>query len=388
MHWIIQTVLHTHPKQIVSRILFYLNGKVLTFSPSGTPRGRVLLSYITRPFTSIAHNQLDGHTNYWEVKDMVATFLERGYIVDVIDFHNIHFVPKYSYDIFIDVAGNMGRISPLLPAACKKIFFATGSFSAFQNNAELERLTSLKVRRGVALAPRRQIVDMGGVAYADIISGVCGAFPTSTYEQFGKPIHMIPVSSSHTFAFPSNKNYTAVKTHFLWFGGAGAVHKGLDLVLEAFASMPEYSLTICGKFAGEEDFVNVYQRELYETSNIHPIGYIDPGSTEFIRICTNTIGVVSLSCSEGTASSIILAMHAGLLPIVNKETGVEVGEFGILLPDSDIETLKLAIRDIASSDPETLKMRSNAAWRYVQEHHTREQFGRTFRTFIDSIILS
>ena len=32
------------------------------------------------------------------------------------------------------------------------------------------------------------------------------------------------------------------------------VHKGLDLVLEAFAGMPEYHLTVCGPVAKEKDF--------------------------------------------------------------------------------------------------------------------------------------
>ena len=367
------------------RAFFVLHGRVVSLQAKN-PRGTVLLSYTTIPFTLLADTMLSGHSNYFEVRDMAHAFIERGYSVDVIDHTNRTFIPKKQYSYFLDIGNNMERLAPLLPTTCKKIFFATGSYSSFQNNAELERIAALKKRRGVAITPRRQVPDMKGITDSDIISGVCGAFPASTYEQFGKPIHMIPVSSSHTFAFNETKKYTNAKTRFLWFGGAGAVHKGLDRVLEAFASMPEYSLTVCGKFAGEEDFVSVYHRELYGTPNITAIGYIDPGSEVFSRICNETVGVVSLSCSEGTASSIILAMHAGLIPIVNKETGVEVGEFGILLPDSNIETLQTALRSIASLDPETLKTRSKAAWQYVRAHHTREEFGKAFRSFVDSIL--
>ena len=36
------------------------------------------------------------------------------------------------------------------------------------------------------------------------------------------------------------------------------VHKGLDLVLEAFVAMPEYHLTVCGKVSSEKDFEDAY----------------------------------------------------------------------------------------------------------------------------------
>jgi hypothetical protein len=46
------------------------------------------------------------------------------------------------------------------------------------------------------------------------------------------------------------------------------VHKGLDLVLEAFARMPECQLTIVGPVRNEPEFVNVYRKELFHTPNI------------------------------------------------------------------------------------------------------------------------
>jgi glycosyltransferase involved in cell wall biosynthesis len=373
---------------IARRVLFVLRGRVVKLQPRGTLRGYVLLSYTTTPFTLLDTHTLQGHSNYWEVRDMADAFLERGYAVDVIDFHNADFIPHRPYVFFIDIAKNMERLTPLLPQSCKKIFFATGAHSSFQNKAEMERITSLEKRRGVALLPRRQAPDMEGVVHANILSGVCGPFPTSTYERFKKPVHMVPVSSSHTFPLNKDKDYGAAKKHFLWFGGAGAVHKGLDRVLEAFATMPEYRLTVCGKFAGEEDFVSLYHRELYTLPNITSVGYINPGSTEFTQICSEAIGVISLSCSEGTASSIVLAMHAGLIPIVNKETGVRVENVGVLVPDSEIETLKTAIRSLASLAPEMLRQQSLAAWEFARTHHTREQFGKEFRSFIGSIITS
>jgi predicted GNAT superfamily acetyltransferase len=79
---------------IFKRILFRLNGRVVTLKPRGVSRGNVLLSYITTPFTLLAEDQFNGHTNYWETRDMARAFLERGYSVDVIDKNDTAFIPK------------------------------------------------------------------------------------------------------------------------------------------------------------------------------------------------------------------------------------------------------------------------------------------------------
>ena len=70
------------------------------------------------------------------------------------------------------------------------------------------------------------------------------------------------------------------------------VHKGLDLVLEAFAGMPEYHLTVCGPVASEKDFERGYNQELYHTPNIHTFGWIDVDSPKFINLAAQCVGIV------------------------------------------------------------------------------------------------
>ncbi|MBX4192201.1 glycosyltransferase [Candidatus Parcubacteria bacterium] len=359
-----------HLIYLFRRLLFRFRGRVVTRKPRGTARGAVLFSYTTTPYFLPPH-QINGHSNYWEVLNMVEAFVERGYEVDVIDFHNSLFIPQKSYTHFLDIGQNMGRLAPLLPPSCKKIFFATGAYWKFQNEGEQKRIEDLFKRRGVHLQPRR-VAAGAHPELADTISGVCGPFPTSTYSTLGKPIDMIHVSSSHTFEETSHGK------KFLWFGGAGAVHKGLDLVLEAFAHMPERELVVCGKFEGEKDFVDAYKKELHETPNIHTVGYVKPDSEQFKEIAKECCAVISVSASEGTASSVVLAMHAGLIPIVNKETGVPVQDFGVLI-ESNVEAIQEAVQTLTP----TLS-RSHDAWEYARTHHTREIFVREFRALLDS----
>lgn len=377
-----KTVTRMSPHAVLKRLLFRLHGRVLHFKPKGVSHGNVLISYTTVPFTLLTKNQFGGHTNYWESREMVLAFLERGYAVDLIDKTNTTFVPKKPYVFFIDIQSNLKRLAPLLNPDCIKIFHATGSYWTFQNPAEQKRLDELAARRGVQLLPRRA-TEPYYIDDADIILSLCGPFPESTYAPFNKPIYHIPLSTTHTYP-RAEKDFNAVKKHFIWFGGAGAVHKGLDLVLEAFARMPDYELVVCGKF-NEQDFLDAYKKELFETPNIRAVGRIDPGSEQFKEICNTSLGVVFPSCSEGCASSVVICMHAGLIPLVSRESGIETGTFGITFKENTIEEIMQDVKDIAAQAPLALQDRSRGAWEYARATHTREHFGAAFRAFIDSI---
>lgn len=372
------------PRQIYRRALFRLRGRVITVAPKGPSRGNVLLSYTTVPFTILSETQLSGHTNYWEARDMAAAFAERGYTVDVIDFSNSAFIPQKPYVYFSDIGENMQRLAPLLNADCIKVFHATGSYWRFQNDAEDSRLEAAHARRGAALKPRRHVAAYS-IEHADVISSLCGLFPESTYAFLNKPIYRIPLSTTHTFPFPADKDFSLARKHFIWFGGAGAVHKGLDLVLEAFAAMPGFTLTVCGKFEGESDFVAAYHTELFDTPNIKTVGYIRPESELFAQIRKSAVGIIYPSCSEGCASSVVVAMHAGLIPIVSKETGVETCSFGITLTRNAADAISDALRALSAESTQQLEARSIGAWQYARAHHTREAFARTYRTFVDAL---
>ncbi|MHC5721439.1 MAG: glycosyltransferase, partial [Nostoc sp.] len=98
---------------------------------------------------------------------------------------------------------------------------------------------------------------------------------------------------------PDEKDFEAVRKNFLWFGGSALVLKGLDLVLDAFAQMPEYHLTVCGPVSNDQEFEQAFYKELYETPNIHTYGWIDVSSPDFLKVTNNCLGLVYPSVSEG-----------------------------------------------------------------------------------------
>ncbi len=348
-------------------------------------RGDVLLSYITLPFIKDIAD-LSRHTNYWECRKIAEVYLDKGFDVDVIDWQDKTFVPTKPYSIFIDIHENLKRLSPCIGSKCLKVMHITGAHWRFMNNAEQERLNDLKNRRGVSLVLRRSISPVEDIEYADVATILGNAFTLGTYAYANKKMFPIHLSTTHTFPFLDNKNIENARRRYVWFGGAGMVHKGLDRALEVFAALPDYHLTVCGPVESEPDFVEAYRTELYKTKNISVVGKIDPGSEQFKDIIETHIGLIHPSCSEGQSGGVITCMHAGLIPVVSYESGVDVEDFGTVLTTSSLEEIKNAVVELSGLPATTLMDRSKKAWNYAQTHHTREKFAEEYEAAADAII--
>ena len=189
------------------------------------------------------------HSNQWECHEIAKIWVDLGYTVDVINWDNKTFRPKKNYDFFIDIHGNMERLAPLLNRGCKTILHITGSHWLFQNKAEYERLLSLQKRRGFTLMPRRLAEPSRGIEYADCALAIGNDFTRSTFAYSKKEIRKINITAVQEFPYPENKDFSHCKKNFLWFGSAGLVLKGLDIVLEAFSELPDCHLYVCGPIA-------------------------------------------------------------------------------------------------------------------------------------------
>ncbi len=363
-----------------------LCGKV-TLRPPSRPKGVILLSYVTHPFT-IQKEELDRspHTNPWECLIIADILLERGFAVDVIDWQDTTFIPRKKYAVVIDVNQNLERFAKVLPKECVKIFYITGAHWRYQNEAEQKRLEKLAERRGCVLEPRRQMNPSNNIEYADYATALGNGFAKDTFSYANKDIVNIPLLSVAQFPSPERKDFKNIKKNFVWVGGGGAAHKGLDRVLEAFAEMPEYKLTVCGPVAAEKDFAECYKKELYETPNIELVGRIDVRGDQFKRIIDTAVSLIYPTSSEGQAGSVITSLHAGLIPIITRQSGVDAEPFGIELKTASIPEIIDAVKRIASLGDGELRSRSLAACNYAQKHHTKEQFKESYASFIDKVM--
>jgi len=369
----------------IRRIFHRLRGRVVHLKPKVTPRGNVLISFTTLPYLDRRKIVLGAHTNRWECMQMARTFLERGYAVDVIDSTDNTFVPSKKYVYFIDVDANMDRIAPLLDPDCVKIFYIMHSHWKYQNEAEEKRVRAIQEKRGIDVGRDRTLSASHTIELCDIAVTFAGDFCVSTYAYASKEIVRIPCSTTHEFPFPEEKDFEKARRTFIWVGGAGPALKRLDVILEAFVAMPEYRLAICGKVKPSDPFAQAYAKELYGTENIKMYGWVDLESELFKKLYSESLGIVFVSASEGHPTSVVVSMHAGLIPIVSRETGVVTSDFGITLDEVSVDTITEAVRSLSKEPAEQLHARAMRTWQYAREHHTREKFAEGFAAFVDSL---
>lgn len=364
--------------------------RTVRLRPDGSSRGRLLFSYIIDPFllgrkAGISHS----HTHDWESYRMAQTFLEAGFEVDVIRWTNRAFQPDRDYEVFIDVRLNMERLAPLLPSRCRKIMHIETAHPHVHNVAQLRRLQELKERRGIELDPFKLIEDNQAIENADEATCLGNEFTIGSYAFAGKPVRRIPISVPFTYPFPEAKDFDASRRTWLWFGSEGFVHKGLDLVLEVFAGLPDFTLLVCGPLEREPAFQQAFYEELYRRPNIHALGWVDIGSARFQEIARRCVGLLYPSCSEGGGGSVLTCMHAGLIPVVSRESSVDLAaDYGVLLPDCRVETLKEAVRQVAARPADELRAAAQAAWQFARRHHTRDTFAEAYRDFVAGIVSS
>ncbi len=359
---------------------------MVSLHPQSKSRGHVLLSYLCRPFFYTEETLPHDHTNLWECREIARILLELGYAVDVVDWDNKRFKPKKKYDVVIDIHDGLARYQPYAAAHATRIYHITGSHWLFAATAEYNRLLALKDRRGIVLSPRRAVTPDQNAENMDAATILGNKTTQQTFAYAHKPLYPLPISTTATYPFSGQKDFAAVRTRFVWFGGSGLVHKGLDLVLEAFAAMPEYSLTVIGPVSKEKDFEDAFHKELYETPNIRAVGKLDVKSAEFKQIMRSSVGLVYPSCSEGQSGAVVTTLHAGLIPIISDRAGVDVGAFGLVLKESTVDEIKRAVRDVAALPEETLHSMSHKAWDYATAHHTRETFSAAFTSAIRAIL--
>lgn len=356
---------------------------------NGAVNGNVLLSYRVEWFLKEGDPlTLNSHTNYWESMQIAQTFLDLGYGVDVIDFRNREFVPAIPYDVFVGARTNFDRLTGLLSRDCLKIVHLDTAHWIFNNHATFERAMNVQKRKGMTVTGESQRIIEANLAIenADYGTLLGNDFTLSTYAYAGKPIFPVPIATCCPYDAPDEKSVEASRKNFLWFGSGGLVHKGLDLVLDAFAEMPEYHLYVCGPVREEKRFAEVYRRELFETPNIHAVGWVDADSRTFRDLVKQCVALVYPSCAEGQSGAVVTCLRAGLIPIISRQSGVDVGSFGVSLSDCSVHAIQETVSAVAAQPADMLGRRAREAWEYARMNHSRERFAEEYRRTIDTIL--
>jgi glycosyltransferase involved in cell wall biosynthesis len=363
---------------------------LVTIKPAGPAKGNVLVSYKLDPFiipqNGASHDYTCYfHANAWRTREIVRIFVALGYKVDVVSDANRWFVPREQYSVVVGTRMSMERLAKLVGRDCLKIMHLDTADTLALATGELQRLRALQQRRGAILPTNRFEPPNPAIGYADWATLTGNDVTRRTYITT-IPIHTTPVAPRVLYPWPEEKNFAVCRRSFLWFGNEGLVHKGLDLVLEAFASMPDMRLYVCGPISKEKEFEAEFYKELYELPNIRTIGWVDVEGSEFKQVLNDCGAIVFPSCSEGQSGSVITCMHAGLIPIITRESGVDIDGFGEYLTDCSISGICAAVLRYAAMPAHELKAESRRTWEFARSRYTREAFSRKYRELISGFL--
>lgn len=346
-----------------------------------------LLCYITSPFLRPSVDFK--HSNIQEATIIAAIIAAKGYNVSVIDYRSKCLLDYESYDLLFGF-GDIFERSFSQKFSGKRIFYSTGACNVFNGRAESARIKYLYNRKGVLTYPKR-VTDRLWVLSEELSDGIIcigNNWTVSTFEKRNKLIFPIPVSYlPHIDIHRLSNDYSKKRGGFLWFGSEGAVHKGLDLALDAMEMLDnEAELHICGPLSKEKDFLKIYEEYLYgNRQNIHFHGFVDVRSA-LMREVVEQCGYVLLpSCAEGMASSVITCMYAGLVPMVTEECGIDINN-GIKIEDGRPEAIAQAMEIALSVTSDELESKSIATREYVKKNHSTDKFYTEMKKAISEIL--
>lgn len=325
------------------------------------------------------------HTMYWESVEMVKILNRCGYIVDCFDDLRPVKIGWEKYNLVIDVSNHLKDCPPI--EGQRKIYYSACMHWLTWNRAELERIRMFYERTGIMMPWNRQLPPIISDEYADYVT----YFGTDLQKNsFSRKPQKIQINISAVFVpLPHKKDIKRSRNKFLWLGGGGLVHKGLDLTIETFMRLPEAELFIAGNMKNEPRFWQWAEPILKRCRNIHYLGWMDVASPEFNEIAENCIGTVYLSGAEGGPGSVAQILHNGLIPIVTPSALVRAEVLGYKTDDTtDIKIIQTAVESVKilmNTPDKELAEKSDQVRTFARETHTRESYSRSLSDFISQI---
>lgn len=353
---------------------------------------RALVSAVNRPFIKPLNFK---HNNQIEAVEMALVLHELGFQVDVVNFNSTLDIDYSKYDLlfgsgtaFENVFLKQARRRP------KTIMYMPGVIVPVWNRASFRRLQDVFQRRGVWLPESSRIISGGTIGCEKVVDGLIVLGNAAVADHFrvatASPVHEMPlfyIRVADAAEIMKARDLPKVRNHFMWFSGAGLVHKGLDLVLEAFSRHPELHLHVYGAIDHEPDFVREFHHELHELPNVHVEQWLAVESPGFRAALLANAFIICPSSAEGCCSSVLnVCGNGGIVPIITKECGINLEDYGVLAGDTTVEAVETALQQAASFSDQELERRMRRAAAYIQEEHSRERYHQRMKAAVQAIV--
>jgi glycosyltransferase involved in cell wall biosynthesis len=248
----------------------------------------VLFSYIRSVFEDDKNRKDNRHTNRLTSHIMAEILSELGYNVDVVNYNDDFKGNFDKYNLVIGLGKSLDHVlsSRNADSRTKVIWFGTGCNPLFSNTITIERVADFYKRHHKLIMASSRYIKEDWVLqheFADWIILHGSTFAKSTYRKDNISTIHAPVFINQSVDRNEEEWGKAIQ-NYLWFGSDGAIHKGLDLVLDAFRELKECNLHICGNI--EPEFLNYYSSLINASNNINTMALLILSQIPLRRYCT------------------------------------------------------------------------------------------------------
>lgn len=367
-------------RKIIKRI-YHIICNFLIINRKKNNKKKVLCSYILKPF--ILKGSIS-HSNLQEARCIADVICSLGYDVDICDYRNIRKLNYNKYDIIFGF-GNHLENAIYKNFQGKIIHYATGMPQTFQNGESIKRIKEFKARNNnmLALESARFSYDKH-LLQEQLSNGIISIGGNDTYKEFRKINNKIKIIDTTYVDFGylekilGTRNIDITKNNFLWLGGPGAIHKGLDLLIETFKDLKNAQLHIVGNIANEPTFFSYLTNIIKETNNIFYHGYQNLNSPRMVSIFRKCTFAILPSCSEGQATSVINCVgNGGLIPIVTTHGGNDK-KYTLRIKELNIGSVKASVIEAINMTIEEIKQHQEFAIKTVQYENNLNKFKENF----------
>ncbi len=297
-----------------------------------------------------------------ECASLLSCLVQMGCRVDVARYDTLKGI-RTNYDYLIGQGDSFRQASLINPAA-KRILYLTENPPQYSYEKELERIKYFEERHHVKVRLTRSGKFFRKEDFEHLYACIFIGNPSDKTMLPGINTFTIRPTGFINRAFDQKyakgiRDYKKAKKRFMWIGSIGVIHKGLDILLDVFKKHPELELYVLG--------VSEYERRILKHltgPNITDVGFIKIQGEEFLDIVSKCGFVVLPSCSERLATSVITAMNHGLIPLVTRETGLEV-PVGEVFDNFRVETIDEVISRWSMKDETLLDSISDETREYA-----------------------
>lgn len=330
------------------------------------------------------------HQNKRQCRIIYEVFDKLNYKVDVCHFKDRNHIDYSRYDVIFGFGHPMEN-SFLSDTRATKIYYATDTHYTYRDLAEINRVKKLFKRTKEVLRTRRFTNQL----YPSYLSTALSDGIITTGNRWNVELmsnyYDGPISSvnlgvkEEVLETDIKQRGKEAKSNFLWIGGSGLVFKGLDLCIEVFAKLEEFNLHICGK--EEKHFFDIYREIINSSNNINYYGFCDTSGKEFMDIVKKCRFVIYPGAAEAGCGAVLTAMGYGLIPLVTRETSIDVEKRGFYINDNIvdiIDTVKLVSR-LPESELANMEKESKE---FIRSNHNFGEYERTLAESLTKIINS